>query len=138
MPRSPLPPEIDEFLRQPHPAVIASLRADGSPHSVVTWYIWDGQRILLSMDEGRARLRHLRTDSRISLTVVDGDSWGRHVTLSGNVTNIDEDDGLRDIDRLAHHYTGQPYGTRDRRRFSARVEIDAWHAWDGTHPWRPA
>jgi hypothetical protein len=39
MPRSTLPPDIDEFLRHPNPAVIASLGADGSPHTVVTCYV---------------------------------------------------------------------------------------------------
>ena len=38
LPPLPLPPEIDEFLRLPNPAVVASLRSDGSPHTVATWY----------------------------------------------------------------------------------------------------
>jgi PPOX class probable F420-dependent enzyme len=135
MPLLPLPPDVDEFLRRPNPAVVASLRGDGSPHSVVTWYAWDGEHILLSMDESRLRLRFMREDPRVSLTVLDDDGWHRHVSLLGNITNLDEDEGLEDIDRLALHYTGQTFRTRDRRRFSARMAVATWHAWDGSQPW---
>jgi PPOX class probable F420-dependent enzyme len=135
MPRPPLPPEIDEFLRLPHPAVVASVRADGSPHTVATWYAWDGELLLLSMDESRLRLRFMRRNPRVALTVIDSDGWHRHVSLSGRIVSIEEDEGLRDIDRLARHYTGASFRTRDRRRFSAKVEIERWHAWDGPGPW---
>jgi PPOX class probable F420-dependent enzyme len=135
MPRLPLPPDIDEFLRRPNPAVVASLRGDGSPHSVPTWYAWDGERILLNMDESRLRLRYMRADPRIALTVLDDDGWYRHVSLLGTITSLDEDGGLRDIDQLALHYTGNAFRTRDHRRFSARVAIETWHAWDGAQPW---
>ena len=29
------------------------------------------------------------------------------------------------------HYIGEPYPMRDRRRFSAWIEVERWHAW---HP----
>jgi PPOX class probable F420-dependent enzyme len=135
MPRPPLPPDIDEFLRRPQPAVVASVRPDGSPHTVATWYAWDGDRVLLNMDESRLRLQFMRDNPRVALTVLDGEGWYRHVSISGRIVSIDEDEGLRDIDRLALHYTGEPFRTRDRRRFSAWVEIERWHAWDGAGPW---
>lgn len=67
--------------------------------------------------------------------MLDRDDWGRHVSLLGRVAAIDEDVDLRDIDRLALRYTGGPFRARDQRRFSARVAIDAWHAWAGAGPW---
>ncbi|HEX3268989.1 MAG TPA: PPOX class F420-dependent oxidoreductase [Gaiellaceae bacterium] len=135
MPPLPLPPEIDEFLRLPNPAVVASLRPDGSPHSVATWYLWDGERALLNMDESRLRLRFMRRDPRVALTALGDDEWYRHASLVGHVTEIREDDGLADIDRLARHYTGSPFGNRAARRVSALVEPHAWHAWQGSAPW---
>ena len=135
MPALPLPPEIDEFLRLPNPAVVASLRSDGSPHSAATWYLWDGERALLNMDESRLRLRFMRRDPRVALTALGDDEWYRHASLLGRVTEIREDDGLADIDRLARHYTGSPFGSRTARRVSALVEPHAWHAWQGSAPW---
>lgn len=135
MPPPPLPSDVDEFLREPNPAVVASLRSDGSPHSVATWYAWEGDHVLLNMDESRLRLRFMRLDPRVTLTVLDHDDWYRHVSLLGRVARIDEDVALRDIDRIAVHYTGEPFGTRDRRRFSAWIKVEAWHGWVGAEPW---
>jgi PPOX class probable F420-dependent enzyme len=129
MPRPPLPPEVDELLRRPNPAVVASVRPDGSPHSVATWYLWDGERILLNMDESRARLSFLRHEPRVSLTVLDGESWYSQVNLDGRVAELVDDGRLEDIDRLALHYTGRPFRDREHRRVSAWVEVERWHAW---------
>ena len=127
--RPTLPPELDDLLHRPNPAVVATLRPDGSPHTVATWYLWDGRRVLLNMDESRARLRFMRRDPRVALTVLDGESWYRHVSLFGRVTELVDDGELADIDRLARHYTGEPFRDREHRRVSARVEVDSWHTW---------
>ena len=129
MPRVPVPPEIDALLRKPNPAVVASARPDGSPHTAATWYDWEDGRLLLNMDESRVRLGYLRRDPRVSLTVLDEDSWYRQVTLAGRVVAIEDDPHLADIDRLALRYTGKPFRTRDRRRVSAWVQAETWHAW---------
>ena len=48
MPSGPLE-HVQAFLRQPRPAIIGSLLADGSPSTVATWYLWlGGARLLLS------------------------------------------------------------------------------------------
>jgi PPOX class probable F420-dependent enzyme len=129
MPAPPLPPQIDELLRRANPAVVATVRPDGSPHSVATWYLWDGQRILLNMDESRARLGFLRNEPRVSLTVLDAESWYSQVNLDGRVAELIDDERLEDIDRLALHYTGRPFRDREHRRISAWVEVERWHAW---------
>lgn len=129
MPRPPLPPEVDELLRRPNPAVVASVRPDGSPHSVATWYLWNGERILVNMDESRARLAFLRHEPRVSLTVLDAESWYSQVNLDGRVAELVDDERLEDIDRLALHYTGRPFRDREHRRVSAWVEVERWHAW---------
>ena len=129
MPKTPLPDRVVELLRRPNPAVMATLAADGRPVTVATWYLFeDDGRILLGLDAKRARLKHMRADPRVSLTVLAPD-WYTHVSLQGRVVSITDDVGLRDIDRLARHYTGDAYPNRERRRVSAHMEIDRWHAW---------
>ena len=124
----PVSPEADAFLRAVNPAVVATIRPDGSPHSVPTWYDWDGELVHLNMDESRARLRHLRLDPRVSLTVLDKDNWYRHVSLRGRVIRIEDDVGLVGIDRLSQRYHGRPYRVRDRKRINAWVLPERWHA----------
>jgi len=129
MPTMPMPEKVVELLRQPNPAVMATVAADGRPVTVATWYLLeDDGRILLELDAKRARLKHMRADPRISLTVL-GRDWYTHVSLQGRVVSIADDAGLRDIDRLSRHYTGHAYANRERPRVSAQVEIDRWHAW---------
>ena len=129
MPKPPLPDELQALLREPNPAVMASLKPDGSPLSVATWYLWEDGRVLVNLDHSRARLEHLRKDPRVSLTVLDN-NWYRHVSLQGRVVAIEPDEELKDIDRISRHYRDQDYPARDNPRFSAWIEIDTWHAWN--------
>ncbi|MGA4984014.1 PPOX class F420-dependent oxidoreductase [Streptomyces cellulosae] len=129
MSKPPLPPEAQTLLRKPNPCVMATLRSDGTPVSTPTWYLWEDGRVLINMDEGRVRLRHLRRDPRVTLTVLDSDNWYTHVTLIGRVAEMRDDEGLADIDRLSRHYSGDAYPDRERSRVSAWVEVERWHGW---------
>ena len=129
MPPTPVPGHIDEFLQKPNPAVVASLRPDGSPHTVATWYDWEEGLVLLNMDESRLRLGFMRRDPRVALTVLADASWYSHVSLLGRIVRIEDDSELTDIDRLALRYTGKPFGTRDHKRISAWMEPERWHDW---------
>jgi PPOX class probable F420-dependent enzyme len=129
MTTAPLPEQTRELLAKPNPAVITSLRPDGQPVSVATWYLLDGDRILVNMDVGRKRLDYLRNDPRVSLTALDETSWYTHVSVQGRVVEFVDDPDLSDIDRLSRHYTGDPYSNRDRGRVSAWIEIESWHGW---------
>ncbi|TCN42265.1 PPOX class probable F420-dependent enzyme [Rhodococcus sp. SMB37] len=129
MPKPPLPDAVAELLTRPNHATITSLRASGQPVSVPTWYLYENGRILVNMDEGRKRLEYLRNDPRVALSAMDPEDWVTHVSIQGRVVEFVDDPDLADIDRIARHYTGQPYGVRDRKRVSAWIEIDRWHAW---------
>lgn len=130
MPKMPMPERVVELLRLPNPAVMATVAADGRPVTVATWYLLeDDGHVLLGLDAKRARLKHMHADPRVSLTVLAEDDWYTHVSLQGRVVSIIDDVGLRDIDRLARHYTGRAYSNRKRPRVSAQVEIERWHVW---------
>jgi PPOX class probable F420-dependent enzyme len=118
-----------EMLAKANPAVIATVRGDGQPVSAATWYLLRDDRILVNMDQGRVRLKHMQKDPRVSLTVIDQGDWYTHVTLIGRVTELYDDDGLADIDALSRQYTGDQYPDRDRPRVSALIAIDRVHGW---------
>jgi PPOX class probable F420-dependent enzyme len=127
MPPAPLTAELVDFLKGPHAAVISTVRSDGAPYSAATWYDWDDGRILVNMDFERLRLRHMRRDPRVAITVVDITNWYRAITVLGRVVEIREDEGLVDIDRLSERYRGEPYRNRERKRVSAVIEPERWH-----------
>ncbi|MFI0817933.1 PPOX class F420-dependent oxidoreductase [Streptomyces sp. NPDC021098] len=129
MSKPPLPPDAVELLRHPNPAVMATVRSDGAPVSTATWYAWEDGRVLVNLDDGRVRLKHLRNDPRVTLTVLDKDNWYTHITLIGRVVEIRADEGLADIDRIARLYIDGPYPDRDRTRTSVWIEVERWHGW---------
>jgi PPOX class probable F420-dependent enzyme len=129
VPKPPLPDDVAEFLSRPNYATISVVRPDGQPVSVPTWYLFEQGQVVVNMDAGRKRLDYLRADPRISLSAMDPDNWITHVSLQGRVAQMVDDPDLADIDRIARHYTGQPYSVRDRPRITARIDVDRWHGW---------
>ncbi|MDQ0746510.1 PPOX class probable F420-dependent enzyme [Streptomyces africanus] len=129
MSKPPLPPEAEALLGRPNPCVMATLRSDGTPVSTATWYAWKDGRVLINLDAGRVRLKHLRRDPRVTLTVLADDNWYTHITLIGRVTEMYDDEDLADIDLLSRRYGGKPYPNRVRPRVSAWIEVDRWHGW---------
>ena len=129
MSKPPLPDAAVAMLRKPNPAVITTLRRDGQPVAVATWYLWDDGRVLVNMDKSRKRLAHMRNDPRVALDVLDEGGWYTHLSITGHIDEMRADTGLADIDRVAMHYTGEPYPRRDRARVSAWIAVDGWHGW---------
>jgi PPOX class probable F420-dependent enzyme len=129
VPRVPVPPEVDAFLAEPNPAVVATVSPGGAPHTAATWYDWEGGRVFLNMDESRLRLRYMRGNPAVALTVLGEESWYEQVTLLGRVVSIEDDPELEGIDRLSVRYTGRPFRDRNARRVNAWMEPERWSSW---------
>lgn len=129
MPAAPLPPDLEAFLAAPRPAVVATVRPDGSPSSAATWYDWRDQRVVLSMDGNGARARNLRHDPRFSLTVL-ADDWYHQLTVLGRIVELRSDTDFADLDRISHRYTGEAY-PRDGAdpTVTAFGVVERWHTW---------
>ncbi|GAA2569463.1 PPOX class F420-dependent oxidoreductase [Winogradskya consettensis] len=126
----PLPTQVLDLLRLPNPAVMATVAADGRPVTVATWYLLeDDSHVLLGLDATRVRIKHLKKDPRVSLTVLASDDWYTHVSLQGTVSEIVEDVDLAGIDRISRHYNGDAYPDRESPRVLTRLAIERWHGW---------
>ena len=128
MPKPPLPDNAVEMLKKPNPAVMAVGRADGTPITAPTWYLWEDGKIVLNFQADRKRLEHIRANPKVSLSVLDEASWYTHLTVHGTVT-LQDDPGLVDIDRISTHYTGRPYPVRDHARVTGYLDIAAYVGW---------
>jgi hypothetical protein len=108
---------------------VGTVREDGFPVTTACWYgLQDDGRVLLSMDRDSHRLKHLRGEPRVALTVL-GDSWYNQLSLLGRVVEIRVDSGLADIDALSQRYLGEPYEDRSYTGVSVLFEVDRWHTW---------
>lgn len=131
MPEAPLPPKLSAFLAAPRQAVVGTVREDGTPVTTACWYGLEGDgRILLTMDRDSHRLRHLRSEPRVALTVL-GDDWYNQLSVLGRAVELreDTDRALADIDALSQRYLGEDYEDRDYKGVTVLVEVDRWHTW---------
>jgi hypothetical protein len=129
LPAAPLPNDLSAFLAKPRKAVVGTAREDCTPVTTPCWYgLQEDGRVLLSMDRDSHRLRHLRGNPRVALTVL-GDDWYNQLSLLGQAVEFREDEGLADIDGLSRHYLGEPYEDRGYTGVSVLFEIVHWHTW---------
>jgi PPOX class probable F420-dependent enzyme len=63
------------FLADKNHAVLITIKRDGRPQSSNITYALDGDRILVSVTDSRAKTRNLRRDPRATLHVTRDDFW---------------------------------------------------------------
>src|SRR3954451_14502558 len=79
------PDDVADFLRQPHVAVLATLRRDGRPYTVPVWFLHEDHRFWLTGTYERVWCRQLRADPRASLCVEAMPPAPGHVGIDGTV-----------------------------------------------------
>jgi PPOX class probable F420-dependent enzyme len=99
---------VAELVDGPYPCCLTTLRADGSPYSVVVWCAREGERFTVNGAEGRW-LDNIGRDPRVSLAVVDTGNILRHVGVDGVVVAIEPDEDYAHIDALSQTYMGGRY-----------------------------
>ena len=117
---------IAELADGPYPCCLTTLRADGSPYSVVVWCGRDGKRFTVNATDGRW-LDNIRRDPRVSFVVVDTANILRHVGVDGRVVEIEPDTNYAHIDDLSRTYLGgkYPWSTPDDvPRFRVVIEAE--------------
>jgi PPOX class probable F420-dependent enzyme len=107
----------------PYVATATTLRDDGSPHNTVVWIETENGTVTFNTVVGRAKERHLRTDPRIAVTVVDPDDAYHWVSVTGRA-ELTTDGADDQIDRLAKKYMGEdtyPWRKPEEQRISVKI-----------------
>lgn len=102
----PLSDDVRELLDGKNFATIATLNADGSPHTSLVWFVRDGDSVLFSTTAGRKKGRNLARDPRLSLTVFDMENPYRSVDVRGTAELIEDPEPALPR-RLSQRYLGQ-------------------------------
>lgn len=108
-------------------AHVASLGADGAPHSTPVWAELDGDDIVINTALGRAKARNLASDPRVAVSLTDPDEPSVAIAVRGTVvgfTTVGADDV---IDRLAKKYLdvdSYPYRREGEIRVTVRIQVD--------------
>ena len=77
--------DVAEFLRQPHVAVLATLRRDGRPYTVPVWFLHADGSFWITGTYERVWCRQLMGDPRASLCVEAMAPVAGHVGVDGSV-----------------------------------------------------
>lgn len=100
--------EIDDFLSEPHIAVVSTASAEGEPHAMPIWYLWRDGKVLFHTGPDSKKMRNLRANPRIVVTVDTKQAPYKVVVVEGTATELPED---RDLAReIAIHYLGERRG----------------------------
>jgi PPOX class probable F420-dependent enzyme len=116
---------------EPNVGVVAALREDGTPHQTVVWVDWDGEHLLLNLNNFRTKLDYLRRDPRVSVLVLDRSNPFRWLRLEGDVVEITPEGAYEHIVRQAGVYLGKDeYPLKDgEQRILVRIAAERVEAY---------
>jgi PPOX class probable F420-dependent enzyme len=92
--------EAWEFIAASHTGIITTLRADGMPISLPTWFAVQDATIVFTTPARAKKASRLRRDSRAAFLVEAGEKWAelRAVHLTGHVEFVEDDATKESID----------------------------------------
>jgi PPOX class probable F420-dependent enzyme len=145
------PAEIDELLRRPIVARLATIDADGYPAVVPVWIEWDGEAAWLVARAGAGYLGDIRREPRVGLSVVADDDPDRRVQVRGRATIVEGPAPLRGrllslARAMALRYEGAAgleyvKASRDWPRCLVRIDplrVRSWGSPDWHRRYKPA
>jgi PPOX class probable F420-dependent enzyme len=115
-----------EFLSNAYYGVVATIRADGSPHHTVVWVDTDNGDVVFNTAEGRTKPKNLRANPHVALTVVDPANGYHWVSVSGTA-ELSHDGADPHIDKLAKKYLdadSYPFRKEGEVRVIVRIRAD--------------
>lgn len=84
--------ERDHFLAEEKMCRLATIGAEGQPHTSALWFVWDGEYVWLNSIVRSQRWTNATRDPRVSLIVDGGESFGElcGVTIEGTAEAVGE------------------------------------------------
>ncbi len=85
---------------------LATVNKDGSPQSSPVWVDFDGANVVINSEQKRRKVRNMKRDPRVSLSVQDPANPYHYIEIRGRVVEITPKGGFEHIDKLAKKYMG--------------------------------
>lgn len=104
-------PVAQAMLTSTKPARLAYNWTDGSPRVVPIWFHWNGSEVVLASPPRAPKLRALREDPRVALTI-DGNDFPYPVLLIRGRTRVEMCEGIApEYELSARRYFGAEQGS---------------------------
>ncbi|HEY3726432.1 MAG TPA: PPOX class F420-dependent oxidoreductase [Solirubrobacteraceae bacterium] len=109
-----LDPDVRELLTARNMAHVATLMNDGAPHVSPVWIeVLDNDRLAIFSTQAHLKIRNLRRDPRIAISVADEHNPYRSVVIRGRVVQeLSGEPAIEIMDRLSRRYTGADFPVR--------------------------
>jgi PPOX class probable F420-dependent enzyme len=100
--------DVSKLFSERNLVFIATLSKDNSPHVTPVWADIDEKEdlVLINSFEGSAKVRNVRRDPRVALSVVETYNTYKMVSMKGRVVEITTNDADKHLHRLAKKYLG--------------------------------
>lgn len=133
MPHGPIPDDLVDLLAGNALGHLATLDREGRPHVNPVWFLWDGERLLLSIKPETVKYRNLRRDPHATLCISDPDRPARYLELRGTASEFKLYEDLTFVNVLARKYTGADFtsGKVGEHRYRVTIEVESWTAQRG-------
>ncbi len=105
-----IPEAYLDLLEAPALAHIATIGPTGAPQVSPVWFGWDGTHLRFSQSPNGQKLKNLRRDARVALSIVDPANDLRYLEVRGRVTDIEDDPDYTFLNEMSRKYWGlDPY-----------------------------
>lgn len=89
---------------------LSTILPDGQPQTHVMWVDADTTHLMVNTELGRAKLRNVERDPRVTLTIWDADDPYRYAEVRGHVDEVVGGAAAREhIDACSYRYRDAPY-----------------------------
>ncbi len=126
MAHSEIPKTHADILNKRCFASVATLRPDGKLSCNPVSIVWDGEKVRFSSLEGTKKIRNLREDPRIALSILDPDDPTRYVEIRGRA-EIEPDTDRAFVNAMAKKYMDvdeYPYDPPGAKRMVVTVRTE--------------
>ena len=105
------PEDIENFLKEPHIANLATVRPDGSPHVAPVWFLYDGEQVIVMAEKSAVKVRNMQREPRIMLSIATDQTPYQYVLVSGKATiTFDDEDETELLRTISVQYMGEVEG----------------------------
>lgn len=128
MPLGPVPDHFNDLLNGAVLGHLATVDANGRPQVNPVWFIWEDSQLLIGVKGDTGKLRNLRENPWLALSILDPDNSFRYLELRGEVVAFDEYRDLSFVNRLSRKYRGTDVDPSEmgKERYRLTVRVDAW------------
>lgn len=134
---TPIPEAVQERLKPPALAYVATIGPRGEPQVSPVIFSWDGTYLRFGMNVIRQKRRNLERDPRIALSISDPANPFRTVEIRGTAIRIEPDDDFAFHRFMSNLYFGEDGSDNllpDEHRVVVVVEPERVFSFEGADP----